>query len=150
MAKCSKEKLNYAKLYREKNKDKVALAKRNSYNKKLNYYRIKWLQNLRKYRKEHPWFASYDKAKQRCTNPKSNSYKNYGGKGIKFLMALDDFEFLWKRDNASQMKRPSIDRINSEENYELSNCRFIELSENISRSSKGNKHASKRRERGLR
>ena len=31
------------------------------------------------------------------------------------------------------MKRPSIDRINNDGHYELSNCRFIEASENIKR-----------------
>ena len=89
------------------------------------------------YRKiKKPWFVSFDKAHQRCTNPKQQHYKYYGGRGIKFLMTLDDFEFLWKRDNASQMKRPSIDRIDSDGNYELSNCRFIELKDNCGRNKK--------------
>ncbi len=44
--------------------------------------------------------------------------------------------WLWIRDKAGKMKRPSIDRINSGGNYTLNNCRFIELSANIHRSLK--------------
>jgi hypothetical protein len=46
---------------------------------------------------------------------------------------MDDLEFLWNRDNASQMDRPSIDRIDSKGHYVLTNCRFIELLDNIRR-----------------
>lgn len=72
--------------------------------------------------------------RQRCNNPKSDSYKYYGAKGIKCLLFQEDLDFLAKRDKANEMKRPSIDRIDPNGNYELSNCRFIELSENCRRS----------------
>lgn len=89
------------------------------------------------YRKiKKPWFVSFDKANQRCNNPKQKHYKYYGGRGIKFLMTLDDFEFLWFRDKAYEMKRPSIDRINNDGNYIFDNCRFLELSENSGRNKK--------------
>jgi len=38
------------------------------------------------------------------------------------------------------MKRPSIDRINSNGNYSLVNCRFIELSANARQGNLGRKH----------
>ena len=69
--------------------------------------------------------------KTRCENAKVINYKWYGKKGIKCLLSLDDLKFLWKRDKAYLMKRPSIDRIDNDGNYTLENCRFIELSENI-------------------
>ncbi len=39
-----------------------------------------------------PEWWSYSGAKQRCSNPKHISYKNYGGRGIKFLFkSFEDF-----------------------------------------------------------
>lgn len=69
----------------------------------------------------------------RCNNPKSNNYKWYGGRGIKNFLTQSDLVFLWKRDNASGMKNPSIDRIDSNGNYTIKNCRYIEQSSNIKR-----------------
>ncbi|KKN70029.1 hypothetical protein LCGC14_0434760 [marine sediment metagenome] len=73
--------------------------------------------------------SSYFNAKQRC---KSN-FKNYGSRGIKLLMTKDDFEYLWYRDKAHLMDRPTIDRIDNDGDYALQNCRFIELRENCCR-----------------
>ena len=73
---------------------------------------------------------------QYCRNPKDNSYKYYGGRGIKCLLTEKEVEFLWHRDNAINMDKPSIDRINNDGNYELSNCCFIEFNINAK---KGNK-----------
>lgn len=42
-------------------------------------------------------------------------------------------KWLWVRDNAFDLIKPSLDRINSKENYSYDNCRFIELSKNIGR-----------------
>jgi transposase len=80
-----------------------------------------------KYLKDNPWLSHYKAAKQRCTNPKCESYRFYGERGIKFLMSVADFKFLWFRDKAWLLKKPSIDRIDQDGNYELSNCQFIEL-----------------------
>jgi hypothetical protein len=79
----------------------------------------------------YPWKRSYYTAQQRCNSTASSNHRNYGGKGIKFLMTVKDFEFLWYRDRAYEMKRPSIDRINNDCDYVLENCRYLELSENI-------------------
>lgn len=119
--KCKSCDSDYSKKHYQKNK--VSINKRNViYNKK--------------YRKDiKPWFTSFDKAKQRCNNPNNTAYKYYGGRGIKFLMVLGDFENLWFRDKAYEMDRPSIDRIDSNGNYEINNCQFIELSENSAKDS---------------
>ncbi len=76
------------------------------------------------------WKKTLYSARSRCNNPKSTGYKYYGGKGIKCFLTFEEIEFLWKRDKADELGRPSIDRIDAKGNYELSNCRFIELSEN--------------------
>jgi len=75
----------------------------------------------------YPWYRVYDNARQRCTNPKTRSYKNYGGRGIKFFMTRKEIKKLWFRDKAYLLKVPSIDREDNDGNYEYSNCQFIEL-----------------------
>lgn len=91
----------------------------------------KW---ARDYRKKFPWMDRFRSCKDRCENPKTKAFKYYGGKGIKLLMDKNDFKYLWFRDKAHEMQKPSIDRINSNGHYELNNCRFIEQSENCKRS----------------
>jgi len=68
--------------------------------------------------------------KSRCGNPKDKKYKYYGGRGIKVKMTKEELLLLWERDKAYEMKQPSIDRIDPDGHYELSNCRFIEMDEN--------------------
>jgi len=84
----------------------------------------------KKFINNNPWITSFYNAKNRCTNKNAKDYKSYGAKGIKFLMSKQDFSSIWKRDRASLMKKPSIDRINPLGNYEHKNCRFIEFIEN--------------------
>jgi len=100
------------------------------------YKEKRGLERLQLWKKENPWCRFYYGAKARCNDPKEMTYYLYGGRGIKFLLLLKDFEFLWKRDKADKLKRPSIDRIDSNADYSLDNCRFIELSENCSKGGK--------------
>lgn len=93
---------------------------------------------VRQYQKARPWYFSYSSAKSRCTNKNVNCYNRYGGRGIKFLLTQLDVVYLWKRDNAILMKQATLDRINNDKHYEISNCRFIEKSLN---STKGNYEA---------
>ena len=55
----------------------------------------------------------------------------YGGRGIECRVTIDDLAIAWVRDNADQMRRPSVDRIDNDGHYEPNNIRFVELSENI-------------------
>lgn len=85
------------------------------------------------YKKVKPWINSYYHSKYRCTNPNNKDYKNYGAKGIKFNLSHEDINKIWHRDKASLMESPTIDRIENEGDYELSNCQFIENSINASK-----------------
>lgn len=82
------------------------------------------------YRKNKPWVRTLESIKYRCNNKNSPKYHRYGERGIKCLITKEEVKFLWFRDKAYLLKKPSIDRINNDGNYELSNCRYIETSEN--------------------
>jgi len=132
----------YTKNYRKNNKIKVQKARRKCYKKNFKkertnalkyYYKHleKYVKNYKLRIKNKPWLSSYYNARIRCNNKKHVSYKYYGAKGISFLMTQEDFKFLWFRDKAYLMKRPSIDRKNSKGDYILGNCKFIELKKNV-------------------
>ncbi len=70
-------------------------------------------------------YNTWASMKERCVNTKYWAYKNYGARGIKICDRwLNSFENFF----ADMGKRPtpnhSIDRIDNDGNYELSNCRW--------------------------
>ncbi len=77
------------------------------------------------------WYICWKACRQRCNNPKVDNYKYYGGKGIKALITKEEVYSLWIRDKAYKMKRPSLDRLESNDHYTYSNCQFIELKDNV-------------------
>ena len=83
-----------------------------------------------RYHELKPWMRTLSGARSRCRNERHKQYHRYGGRGIKCLLTAEQIEFLWVRDGASKMKRASIDRIDNNGNYEVSNCRFMEQPEN--------------------
>jgi hypothetical protein len=86
----------------------------------------------RKYYQNNPWMSFLKGARRRCTDENFDGYAYYGGRGITCELTKEQIFEIWMRDNAAGMSRPSLDRINSDENYTKDNCRFIELSENSS------------------
>lgn len=85
------------------------------------------------YKKENPMIFVLEAIKARCNNPGAQNYKWYGGRGIKCLITVEELKFLWKRDGGHLLEYPSIDRIDPNGHYTISNCRFIELTENTRR-----------------
>ena len=76
---------------------------------------------------ERPWQRTMKAILARC---KYNKNAPYYKKGIRNFLTMDNLKYLWHRDKAYLMDKPSIDRIDSKGHYTLENCRYKELSEN--------------------
>lgn len=94
----------------------------------------------REFKKNNRCSVILSNIKDRCNNPNHIGYKWYGGRGIKCLITEEELKFLWFRDKAFEMKKPSIDRINNKGNYELNNCQFLELSKNSIKANQQKNH----------
>ena len=94
------------------------------------------LKHYHKMSSTYPWYSSWHNARARCVSRSRNWFK----KGIKFLITLSEVEILWFRDNASKLKKPSLDRKDNDGHYSFENCRFIEHAENARLGNIGNKN----------
>ena len=126
-----------SKLRRGKKKSCGCLAKeQNLYNEIKSDPRFKRLHTI------------WAKMKERCYNPKHDSYRHYGAKGIKVCDKWKDSfaSFYWwsinngYEDVDGEFKDMfSIDRIDSSKDYCPENCRWVTISENCSIKSPANK-----------
>jgi hypothetical protein len=83
------------------------------------------------YRKWHPAYPVWCNMKHRCLNSNNIGYKDYGGRGIGICKEWLDFKAfeLWLYENGWQPGL-TVDRIDSDGNYEPNNVQFITLAEN--------------------
>lgn len=68
-----------------------------------------------------PWLKSLEHVRRRCA-PSGQ----YGKKGRKNHLTSADAKYLWFRDKAYLMDKPSIDRKDHRKTYTIENCKFIE------------------------
>jgi hypothetical protein len=132
---CKECVFNYNKEY-----NKTHIKERKIYNKNYLIINRKQINIQRKiHNKQVPWIKILASIKDRCDNPNHKFYKDYGGRGIKNCFKnYDEVKFLWFRDNAYKMKRPSINRKDNDGNYCIENCEFIEQSRNTKQMLKDN------------
>lgn len=80
--------------------------------------------------------------RERCNNPRNISYKWYGQKGVKVCREWqDDYAAFreWAITNGYSDSL-TIDRIDSNGNYEPNNCRWLTQAENARRAARKEKH----------
>lgn len=75
-------------------------------------------------------YKSWDAMVQRCTNPNSTAWKDYGARGITVCERWLTFENFYADMGDRPFPGASLDRINNDGNYEPGNVRWVTRVEN--------------------
>lgn len=89
-------------------------------------------------------YLAFLRAKKRCNNPKSDKYKYYGGRGIRFNIANFTEWFAELGPRPSQDHTP--DRIDPNGHYEKGNLKWSTRSEQMLNRRLYSRHAAKRQD----
>lgn len=78
--------------------------------------------------KDDELYPVWCQMRYRCENPNHQAYKWYGAKGVKVCESWHDFKTFYDWMHANNWKRGlTIDRINTNGNYEPDNCRLVSM-----------------------
>lgn len=90
-----------------------------------------WKIGRKKERLYHVWLGM----RNRCNNSRGQDYKYYGGRGIKVCSEWDDYLIFreWAYSSGynpdAKVGKCTLDRIDTNGNYEPSNCRWVSIQE---------------------
>jgi hypothetical protein len=76
----------------------------------------------RRWRDKHQEYVCFERMKYRCNNPNGDNYGRYGGRGIKCL--INSWHEIVTAIGPKPGKDYSIDRINNDGNYCVTNIRW--------------------------
>lgn len=76
-----------------------------------------------------PIYKSWSDMKSRCDNPKNKRYEYYGGRGIKYQESWSNFENFFKDMSPDWKEGLTLERLNLNRGYQLSNCTWASKKE---------------------
>lgn len=73
----------------------------------------------------HPAYRAWSNMKGRCTDPKHQAWKNYGGRGIKVCARwLTSFNAFWEDMGPTYAKGLTLERVHNSRGYSKTNCEW--------------------------
>jgi hypothetical protein len=71
---------------------------------------------------DHPLYTTHNQMIARCTNPRTHSYKNYGGRGVRVCKRWLDFRNFVVDMGPKPSPKHTLERVNNDGDYEPGNC----------------------------
>lgn len=78
---------------------------------------------------EHPLYLTWCRMRERCTNPKHQAYRHYGGKGVKMCDRWQDFGIFVQDMGERPTPKHTVDRKDTNGDYCPENCKWSTIVE---------------------